>query len=89
VWKTDLLAALTDVMSDGVAQDLWILSISGGRIIVNETHGWKLHTVRYFSKTQLQSTSKLKFAREHLQVSRQEQPTGTATAHVVCQNFPD
>ena len=25
--KSDLLAELTDVMSDGVAQDLWILSI--------------------------------------------------------------
>jgi hypothetical protein len=27
VRKSDLLAELTDVMSDGVAQDLWILSI--------------------------------------------------------------
>jgi len=87
--KSDLLAELTDVMSDGVAQDLWILSIGGGRIIVNETHGWKLHTVRKFSNTQLRSTSKLKFAHEHLQVSCQEQPTGTATAQVVFQNFPD
>jgi len=27
VRKSDLLAELTDVMSDGVAQDLWLLSI--------------------------------------------------------------
>jgi hypothetical protein len=27
VRKSDLLAELTDVMSDGVSQDLWILSI--------------------------------------------------------------
>jgi len=27
VRKSDLLAELTDVLSDGVAQDLWILSI--------------------------------------------------------------
>jgi len=27
VKKSDLLAELTDVMSDGVSQDLWILSI--------------------------------------------------------------
>ena len=29
--KSDLLAGLTDVMSDGVSQDLWILSIGRGR----------------------------------------------------------
>jgi hypothetical protein len=28
VRKSDLLAELTDVMSDGVTQDLWILSVS-------------------------------------------------------------
>jgi len=27
VRKSDLLAELTDVMSDGVSQDLWVLSI--------------------------------------------------------------
>jgi hypothetical protein len=40
--------------------------VTCGRIIVNEARGWKLHIERYFSKTQLQSTSNLKFAHEHL-----------------------
>jgi len=34
VRKSDLLAELTDVMSDGVSQDLWLLSVGLNKYII-------------------------------------------------------